>query len=406
MTQTDNQLLNILKKFKEESGRTPKQKDFSKNKKYPSYMIYINRFGSWNKSLELAELCINMCHHNNLSDEELLSYLVKFKEKNGRTPLNNDFENNQEYPSYRTYTNRFGSWNKALELANLSVNRYINIPEHELLNYLTEFHKENGKVPTQRDFLNNTKYPNFSNYIYRFGSWNAALEKADLSINRCQHTNLSNNELLNFLTRFYNETGLIPTINDFNNNSKYPSHGTYRNRFGSWTNALKIVNLDVDSTTKLDILDNNYQKGRQAELMVISHFKESPTDLSGNNCLSHCDGICPNGKIYDVKSSKLHRIGNGMYHFDMRNKYKEEIELFYCLGFDESRDKLMYAWRIPCDIINKDYLKIHISPSEAEFNSNNMKKYDITNKMKDVIKVNNETFYVKENTHQKLLLDW
>ena len=410
MTYSDSYLLNILKRYKEENDRTPTQDDFSKTKntKYPSYMTYVKRFGTWNKALEMAGLCVNMCHHDNLSDEELLNYLVKFKEKNGRTPINDDFENNQEYPSHRTYVNRFGSWNKSLELAGLSVNRYINIPEHELLSYLTEFHKENGKVPTQRDFLDNIKYPNFNTYIYRFGSWNDALEKANLSINQLKHTNFSDDELLKCLLQFNNENGLIPSSNDFKNNSKYPNYGTYMNRFGSWTNALKMVSLDVDSTTKLNILDNNYQKGRQAEIMVINHFKNSPTDLSGMNCLSHCDGICPNGMTYDVKSSKLHNIGNGVFHFDIRNKYKEKIEIFYCLGFNENRANLIYSWRIPNDIINNDYLKIHISPSEAKFNTNNMKKFEITDKVKEFIKddVTTNTKKVDIIKPQKTLFDF
>jgi len=408
MSYSDSYLLNILKRYKEENNRTPSQANFSKTKntKYPSYMTYINRFGSWNNALELAGLSLNEYHHNNLSDEELLNYLIKFKEKSGRTPINDDFENNKEYPSYRTYMSRFGSWNNALELAGLSVNRYINIPEHELLNYLIEFYKENGKVPTQRDFLDNAKYPNFNNYIYRFGSWNVALEKANLSVNQIKHTNLSDNEILKFLLQFNTETGLIPSSNDFKNNSKYPSHGTYVNRFGSWTNALKMVNLDVDSTTKLDILNNNYQKGRQAEIIVINHFKSNPIDLSGKNCLSHCDGMCPNGKSYDVKSSKLHNIGNGMFHFDIRNKYKEKIEIFYCLGFDENRNKLIYSWRIPNNIINKDYLKIHISPSDAKFNTYNMKKFDITNRMKEIFGDNDKINNVKMNKDQKSLLDY
>ncbi len=407
MTYSDEQLLNFLKKFNEENNRTPSQGDFtnSKNTKYPSYMTYVKRFGSWNNALNKAELCINEHHHNNLSNEELLKYLIKFKEIYGRTPINDDFANNPDYPSYRTYMNTFGSWNKALELADLSVNKYTNLSDEQLLNYLSIFYKENRKSPTERDFLNNPKYPNYSNYILKFGSWNKALEKANLLINRYQNKNLSDDELLNFLIQFHNETGLIPTSNYFNDGSKYPTYGTYVNRFGSWTNALKMVNLDVDSTTKLNILDNNYQKGRQSEIIVINHFKNSPIDLSGENCISHCDGICPNGKTYDVKSSKLHNIGNGVFHFDIRNKYKDKIEIFYCLGFNENRTKLMYSWRIPNIVINKDYIKIFISPSEAEFNTHNMKKFEITDKIKEIFN-SNLIKYPKEIEKQKSLFDF
>lgn len=401
MTYSDLYLLNILRNFSHKNNRTPSEGDFMKvkNTKYPSYMTYIKRFGSWNNSLKTAGLCINEFHHNNLSDEELLNYLVKFKEKNGKTPINDDFGNDPEYPCQKTYTERFGSWNKALELAGLSVN-YQNHTEDELLSSLNKFYKENNKVPTQRDFVNNPKYPAYSNYIYKFGTWNEALKKANLFVNQIKHTDISDNELLEFLTQFHNKNGLIPSSCDFKNNPEYPSYGTYVNRFGSWTNALKIVNLDVDTVVSQGILVNNYQKGRQAELIVINHFKESPTDLSGSNCLSHCDGICPNGLIYDVKSSKCHNIGNGQFSFNIENKYKESIELYYCLGFDETHSKLIYAWRIPNNVVNNYFLKISISPSEGELTTDNMQKFEITYTMKEIL---NKTDL---NKPQKSLLDY
>lgn len=45
----------------------------------------------------------------------LLEFLRYFNEKEGRPPTLRDFENNSEYPSYKTYANIFGSWLSALK---------------------------------------------------------------------------------------------------------------------------------------------------------------------------------------------------------------------------------------------------------------------------------------------------
>lgn len=80
---------------------------------------------------------------------------------------------------------------------------------------------------------------------------------------------------------------------------------------------------------------------------------------------------------YDVKSSKLYV--EGYYRFTIRNKYKEEIELYYFLAFNKDYTKLMYCWRVSGKIVEKD--SFYVEPnSDYEFNIENMKEYDITDK--------------------------
>lgn len=195
----------------------------------------------------------------------------------------------------------------------------------ELLNYLRKFFAKNGVVPTQLDFSDNSEYPSYVTYQTRFGGWNKAIEKAGLYVN-C-YTNLSDEELLNYLTDFFKEKGTVPVQRDFNGNPNYPSFGTYRSRFGSWSRALRLVELDIDAMVKHGIVKSNQQKGRLWEISVIEHFENRPKDLSGENCSSPCDGICPNGKIYEAKSAAL--VDNQYWSFGGGNKYKEYIEIYY-----------------------------------------------------------------------------
>lgn len=251
--------------------------------------------------------------------------------------------------------------------------------DEKLLEYLRKFHMDTGKVPTSRDFKNNHKYPSCNIYQNRFGSWNNAIELVNLDKLRTKRIvtpKYTDEELLNSLIQFYNETGRVPIENEFG----IPSCTTYQRRFGSWSNALKFVGLDVDTMVKKGILDTVDQKARKAEIMVRNHFKNNPIDLSGYNKLSPCDGICPNGKTYDVKGSSLLEYKGWLYWlFNISNKHKEKIEIYYFLAFSIDYTKLKYAWRVPGEMVKKDF---YISVSRAE---SDMKEYDITNKLLDSI---------------------
>lgn len=54
------------------------------------------------------------------TDEELLEILRKFQIEEERPPTTGDFDNNQKYPGVSTYILRFGSWNKAIEMVGLT----------------------------------------------------------------------------------------------------------------------------------------------------------------------------------------------------------------------------------------------------------------------------------------------
>lgn len=188
-------------------------------------------------------------------------------------------------------------------------------------------------------------------------------------------------ELLNYPRKYYEKYGRVPTGIDFDNHREYPNRKTYDRRFGSWQKALKLVELDIESMIKNGIVKTNDQKARLAEMIVKHHFENRPIDLAGENHNSSCDGICPNGKTYDVKSSWSCNGTN--YSFNIRNKYKEKIEIYYLLGFNDNYTKLEYGWRVPAKISKREHLVVG-SNYNYEFNIDNMKKYDITEKLKDV----------------------
>lgn len=202
---------------------------------------------------------------------------------------------------------------------------------------------------------------------------------------RIQYTD---QELLNYLTRFERENGRPPTANDFRYNPKYPCPEAYL-RFGSWQKSLKLVGLDFESMTKRGIVTTNDQKARLAEIIIRDHFRNNPIDLSGDDRNSPLDGICPNGNTYDVKSSKLIRKERRMFwQWSTNNKYKEEIEIYYLLGFNEDWTKLEYVWRVFGEMIDSSsfYIRKDLPIKGGSRYVGSMKEYDITDKIREILR--------------------
>lgn len=377
---TDEELLNYLELFYDKYGEVPIKIDFDNNRDYPSSNIYHKRFGSWNNAIKMAGLRIR----REYTDEELLDYLELFYEKYGEVPMKRDFDNNLDYPGSNIYHKRFGSWNKALLLAGLHIRgKYT---DKELLDMLKRSYKENGKVPIQSDFVNNPEYPSFAYYRNRFGSWNEALLLAELDIDTHRKF-YTDEELLNYLKEFYNKNGRPPTNVDFTNNSKYPNFNTYAYRFGSWNKALKLVEMDLDTRIRQGYCNNKIENGRSWEIMVGEMFDNKHIDLSGEYYKSTYDGICPNNQIYEAKSAELRIDGKWQgWSFATRNKDKgddiEAIQWYYFGAFNKGRTQLIYVWRVPGDIVEGN--RFIVGKYGGKFTVENMKEYDITDTFKEL----------------------
>lgn len=321
------------------------------------------------------------------TDEELLNRLRKFNCEKGYPPGMRDFINNPENPGFNLYIKRFGSWNKALEMAGLNIgHRKVRHTRELAIDAIKLFYKENERVPEARDFINNPKYPSSNTIIRIFGSWNKAIEIVGLKANH-GGKNYTEDELLSNIVMFFDDNGYPPSVRDFTNNSLYPSFATYRYRFGSWNNALKLVGLDIDSIIKKGIIETNDQKKRLAEICVLEYFdkNEEAMDLSGIDPSAPFDGISPDGKIYDVKSSKLY-IDRSRWDFGLRNKYRNKIEIYYLLAFNEDYTNLEYGWKIDENITVDIGDHLQVGMYNGIFNIENMSKYDITDKLRCILR--------------------
>ncbi len=271
-----------------------------------------------------------------------------------------------------------------------------------LLEFLRYFYYKEGRTPTEEDFSNNPKYPSDSTIIRAFRSWNSAIIEAGLQVNK--FTNCTEKRLLEYLIQFYEENGRPPSIPDFTNNPKYPHFKIYYTRFGNWQKSLKMLGLDIDSMARRGITETSDQKARLGESFVKDHFEEiGVIDLSGKNKNSPCDGICPKGYSYDVKTSAFH-INH--WEFTVRNANIDKIEWLYLLAFDVDYTELLSAWRIPTiDFIEYiEKVNIYIGTNNGYVNNlENMKKYDITEKIILIFKNWLDNIKKQDNTKMAIL---
>jgi hypothetical protein len=257
--------------------------------------------------------------------------------------------------------------------------------DEQLLDALRGFEKEYGRLPTWIDFDNSYTF------VKRFGSWNEALEKA-FGIKRHKYEYerelYTDEELLNELRYFEKTYGRPPTEEDLKSKHIIPCLSSYVRHFGNWNEALKLVGMDLDTRVVQGHLETESERGRYAELIIKEMFDNRGKDVSGENRLSPFDGICPNSQTYEVKSSAL--LFQLYWIFGAGNKDKDDdieaIQWYYFVAFNKYYTKILHIWRVPGEIVNKIKINVWVC-GNTEFNVDNMKEYDIIDKLKKINKL-------------------
>lgn len=77
---------------------------------------------------------------------------------------------------YSTICRRFGSWNNALRIADLSLSNEINISDERLFENLVVLWQHLGRQPRRSELSSPPSTISQTPYNRRFGSWTASLE--------------------------------------------------------------------------------------------------------------------------------------------------------------------------------------------------------------------------------------
>lgn len=286
---SDERLLKSLTELAKNLGRTPTQKDMSEHGPH-TIDPYLSRWGTWNETLGEIGLEPNQAFY---TEEELLEHLREFAEEIGKTPTTWEMEVEGPH-SLPTYQNRFGSWNNALQAAGFEPRRETHISNEVLLAALRMFASELGETPTPaqmnedgphgastyairfgswRRAVSEAGLPHFEEetpskqelldeivlcsdllghpptkgeikeagdyglkwYRLRFGSWNGALIAAGMETAATPPTC---DELIGSIQDAAEELGHAPRMADMVERGEYPAEA-YLNEFGTWKSAVR-----------------------------------------------------------------------------------------------------------------------------------------------------------------------
>ena len=185
-----------------------------------------------------------------MNKNEIIKIVKELSEKKGSSILKKEFP----FPiSY--YLKHFKTWSEVLEEAGLKKNVLKNLTKEDLVNYIIKYKKEFGKTPRHEDFINLKGYPSASRITREFGTWINALKEAGL-IKKSKKFDIDNNLMLELLEQFQEEYKRLKELNNNKNISKkfynknrsnlspcsaYLEKITNRN----WNQILKDLNIEV-----------------------------------------------------------------------------------------------------------------------------------------------------------------
>lgn len=170
------EVIGAVRDLADELGRTPKMMEMEELGRY-SVQVCRDRFGGWNATLRAAGFEPNARH--GIPREELIEELHRLTEELGRTAREAEMvEHGRFDPS--AYRRVFGTWGGALDAAGLEIDRSRKqYTDDELLTHLKEFTESLGHTPTAREMFHEGEFSD-TLYLRRFGTWNEALDAADI----------------------------------------------------------------------------------------------------------------------------------------------------------------------------------------------------------------------------------
>lgn len=189
--------------------------------------------------------------HRNISDKELLDDVKRVASIYDKSTLTQDEYIKHGKYGKNTFLRHFGSWNNVLNICSLQINAMQLAASKSSHNhssvsekYLVEDLQRVALLYNKRSITSGEykQYGDFScdSFFKRFGTWNNALEKANLEpFKKVSGKRIPTEELFSEIERMWTLFGRQPTVTDVKNGYSKYSLNTFTRRFGGWVNALK-----------------------------------------------------------------------------------------------------------------------------------------------------------------------
>ena len=116
-------------------------------------------------------------YHRNVSRDVLIEDLKRVAKKLGKNTLTHDEYETEGRFGTTTFIRRFGSWNKSLEMASLNIKNLQGITNEELFENIELIWIKLGRQPKYGEIEKPLSRYSLGAYEGRFGGWRKALEK-------------------------------------------------------------------------------------------------------------------------------------------------------------------------------------------------------------------------------------
>lgn len=310
---TKNDLIKEIKRLNEKNSipSPPRARDMTKMGSFSSN-TYKRVFGSWNKAIEKADL---KPRNKKWSKKQIKSKIIEYKNKYNEVPSGKDL--NEEYDiSYQSICRKVGNYHNFLDSLDLKYSRK-KISKNVLVDEVQFIAEKIGKTPTQKEFKENSNH-SIKPVIDRFGCYNNFLEEANLNKNYVVY---SEEKLINEMKRVIVEFEDYPTREEFNANSDF-GYWRYYNHFGSWIKALEEAGYDYDGKKMPRGEDHPLWRGgsKQFKKYGKSWLKQKKKALQRDNeCCRVCEGKNSNGYF---QNPDVHHISPIRY-WDVEEEHQE-----------------------------------------------------------------------------------
>lgn len=211
---------------------------------------YIERLVMFFVELRLSNQ-LAVWNYMKYSDNELICILQETARKLDRSPKTNDVKQSH------TIIKRFGSWNKALKKAGISINKersYSHITDDQLIYIVKTWIENNNKIPTRKEWDELENVPSPETYRVRFNkTWSEFLEmigygRAKKNHYRFKNANITNDEiLLQFkseictILKKTNTSITTEIYNEYRNPNFFSSHGLLYRFNKTWSELLILA---------------------------------------------------------------------------------------------------------------------------------------------------------------------
>lgn len=165
--------------------------------------------------------------------DELIEYFWKYYNEYGKYPAISDLKTNKNYPSPNSYARQWGTWNEFLNQIGILGEDEWYLRDEQILKEMY------GLFPKEL----------IIDSLMVKRKWGTIKAKANkLGLKYSQYEDI---DLINLLIDFYQTHKKKPTVSEFDMDKNTPSASIYKNRFGSWNNALRLAGFEVKDIVKL-----------------------------------------------------------------------------------------------------------------------------------------------------------